>query len=438
MTSFVSQLTAGHAKVVAFVLVCAACTDSGTGQPDLSPPADPLQLASCTGTAELARPLPFPSPTWTNPAPADTQATLCAFRGLDPLIPDRAIICSGEDAHGVAESTRTHALLARFLAHHRGVRTIVFEEMDANLAHAQAYVQTGDEAALTAYWKSQRVSLNKTVEHDLLLRALHALALELPSGQTLAIRGMDVAVQVNGTLDRLTAFYQKANAAKATELMVSAPRDQDITSPDVARTAADAMKTLVEDLTQNQPAYSAAAGEDAWQLASEDAQNLVDGYSFLIHYVANDFLTGDELFREPAMAKNLAHFANAATAPIMIVAHNAHCAKSNAIGTSPAVGTLIATDPALAERYRVLAQAYAEGTETMLDGGFKTTTVPMGTLGPALGAVDPSSAFLLATSSPAFASEMSWIGEYQNTFVPAADFDSFTFIRTVTPTTQLE
>jgi erythromycin esterase-like protein len=233
-----------------------------------------------------------------------------------------------------------------------------------------------------------------------------------------------------------TAFYQSVAPDAAHALTTAAPRDEALTVAG-CNAAAQYVAGVVTDIEAKQALYTAATNADSWELAHEDALNLRDGYLFLALYFQNDFTTGDEKYREPGLARNLERLASTAEGPIMVYAHNAHCAKANSIGTSRSVGTILANTADFGSRYFVIAQGYAEGTESILnnDGGFGQRSVA-GTLGSALGEVDPSAAFLLGTNSTDFAMTVPRVGDYGDTVVPANDFDALAFVRHVTPTTE--
>src|SRR5260370_16163102 len=199
-------------------------TASAHQEADAGPPLDSLALASCTSPVpDLAHPISFPSPTWDGESPDNVHATICALRSLDALLPTNAVACSGEDTHGVSQSSRLHSLIARYLVLHSGARTIVLEDMDADVAFAQAFVRTGDASQLAKYFGSTAPSLAAVAEVEELLGELHAISDALPNGEQLSIRGMDVAVQVNGTLSRLTGYYPRVNPPNAETLPNIAP-----------------------------------------------------------------------------------------------------------------------------------------------------------------------------------------------------------------------
>jgi hypothetical protein len=167
-------------------------------------------------------------------------------------------------------------------------------------------------------------------------------------------------------------------------------------------------------------------------LGHEDAQNLRDGYWFLSRYVAGDFTGGDALFREPALGRNLLALA-ADGASVMLRAHNAHCAKTGAVGTTPSLGAQFAQS-AEGSRYVVVAQAYGGGSQRKLGQyGIGEDSVDHGTLGPILASVSTADAFLISAHSDQWPSSRSARGEYGNAYQPSVDFDLMVFLRTVSP-----
>jgi erythromycin esterase-like protein len=421
-----SMLAAADAAVDHTITV-----DSGTADAD----ADPIGLGSCAEPiGDLAHVVKFPAPTWQNRSPTDEHATFCALRALDMILPAKAIVCAGEDSHGVAESSALVAMIAKYLAFHREARTFVFEAPDAGLAYAQAFIRTGDPAQLAKYWEGVVPSLGRNNEFEKLLNALHDIDTQMRDGPRIELRGMDVAVQVNSTLDRLTAFYQRVDPVSAMALTIAAPRDNALTIPGLTA-AAQHVAGLVTDLESKQAAYTASTDASSWELAHEDALNLRDGYLFLTVYFQGDFVSGDAKYREPGLARNLRRFAENATAAIVVYAHNAHCAKGGAIGTSATVGTIVASDAELGPRYFVIAQGYAEGSQTIFANRTFGTTTVANSFGAGLGMVDPSDAFLLGTNSTDFPMTRGWAGLAGGAFVPASDFDVLAFVRHVTPTT---
>lgn len=414
-------------------------------EPTPEPPApDPLGLEDCSALdASLPSAHDLPVASWTN---ADEHAVMCQLRVLDAVLASRSIICLGENDHGVSESSRYHTLLARYLVHQLGVRTISLETTYASAATWSGFIQTGDVGLLDAGFGDAQGSLANTRELQALIESLSAVAAELPPGETLTIDGFDIAVQPTMTRAAVLDF-----------LLVAAPEEHDawaaalvgLTAQADFEVAANAADDLILELESNQDAYIAATDEASMTAALINAENLRDGYRFLAYYFAGDFWTGNATFREPGMIRNLERLRATLPEdePLVVIAHNAHCAQSLTIGTtvdgdpSPAFGTHLATK--LGDGYATVAQLYMEGDHlTLAQGSISAQpfAASSASLEAAIGETVSADALLVGTwndgvTTPLVPLDQEWLiqGPYEQ--VPAAQHDVLLWLRSVTAST---
>jgi len=347
--------------VCGLLLLLSAC---GSGEPMDGGP-DPLGLAGCEGEAPLwSNGVSLPPLGWGSATPLDDFS--CGLRALDTELDGARVLCSGELDHGTSEATRVHALLARWVVHRHGVRTIAIEATEASGEAWGRYVATGDRAALDRGFEDFAGSLAETLEWERFLDALADVASELPDGETLELTGFDIAVQPGLTRRSLLSYVESVAPA---ELMNWTTR-LSAGNPDAAASDADA---LIAQLDANRDAYVATTGEGLFTRARRDAENLRDGFRFLSLRDAGDFATGNGTYREGGMHRNVLVMLDglAADESLLLVGHNNHCAKDWTIGTdetgapAPSLGARLVGD--LGASYTAIAQAYGNGERNVFD-----------------------------------------------------------------------
>ena len=442
-------LRAALAATLAGLLSTAACSDDGTsnagGQPEGGggsaeggagggEAADPLGLADCPGEATtLGDPLALPAIDWTSDDGA-VEAT-CALRALDAVVEPTKIICLGENAHGVSESSRWHAIVARYLVHRFHVRVIAYEAPGASSDAWGRYVTGGDAEELENGFADSKSSLGDSIEQEHLINAFRDVQLELPEGDALRVTGFDVAVQDKATRASLVAYLEAANPAGA-EAQVSALGSGDYLE---RAEAADEIAAAVE---ADAGAYAELTSEAATKAALRDALNLADGYRFLDRYTEGDFWDGNKRFREPGMIRNIGTLLSelAEGERMVLISHNGHCGRDmsssgdpSEAATWPAFGTHFASE--LGADYYVLGQVYGSGKQLTINGTEQLIHSPDGSLEALLNDTITTPASAFATSTSAFDLGQSYDMENMAAVVPAEQFDAMIYVRDVTPIT---
>ena len=396
--------------------------------------SDTLNLASCAGeAAALGDPLALPAIDWA----ADdgiAQAT-CALRALDAAIEPARVICLGENAHGVSQSSRWHSVVSRYLIHRWNVRTIAHELPGASSDAWGRFVATGEPAELENGFADSAGSLADSVELERLVQAFRDVQLELGEGQTIAITGFDVAVQDKSTRASLVAYLEQANPSGA------AAHESALTTGDYLERA-DAADAIANEIDDNADAYAALTDAVSTRLARRDALNLADGYRFLDRYSAGDFWVGNKRYREPGMIRNIGSLIAELPADerLLLISHNGHCGRDmSASGipaqaaTWPAFGTHYATE--LGAAYFVLGQVYGGGTQLMIGGTEEPIDVAIDSLEELLNGAIEGPASLFATSTDAFDLSQSYDMENMSAVVPSEQFDALLYLRAVEPIT---
>ncbi len=436
--------------ILPLVLLGAACSDAettGTGGSDGtgaaggaggSPQAvDPLGLDQCEGdAAPLSAPVDLPAMNWDT---TDASQAYCALRALDETLAGKRILCSGEGDHGVSQSSRWHFLLARYLVHRWNVRVVAYEIPGADMEPWNRYMTSGDPADLEAGFVGSSGTLAGTVDAQLLVEAFREVQLELAEGDRLSLVGFDISVQTKSTLAALDAFLQIVEPAEAEALM------DGVRSGTYAERAA-AAGALHARIVDNEAAYVAATDQDRWRDARRDAKNLEDGCNFLIHYQAGDFGTGNALYREPGLIRNMEEIA-ALTPPeqrVFMISHNFHCAKSMpasgaaTIEESPALGTHLAMSDTWGPVYAVVGQHYRGGAHLTFQGEdtFESGSL---TLDYQVGDMTQAPALMVATSSTWMDFTKSWKvmanGQSGGSILPDDQYDVLLWLREVTAST---
>ncbi len=314
-----------------------------------------------------------PAPKWPDPVelsplawgqdPSLTDEAICALRALDAEVEKSRLLCSSENDHGVAESSRWHALIARYAVLQQGVRVIALEAPGAMVSHWDRYLQTGDPFDLSKGFQDTQGSLGNIVEQERFIDELRAVNAELPAGESLRLVGFDIAVQPFLTRAALLEFVGIVEPNELSSWTTS------LTTSDwpAGASAAAALHTQVED---KKGAYVSATDAETWKLARRNAANLRDGFRFIELYTQGNFWVGNATYREPGMIRNVEELL--ADLPegqrLLLIAHNRHCGRSESAGTtasgqdSPALGTHLATSAKWGgERYLVIGQMYERG-----------------------------------------------------------------------------
>ena len=406
--------------VAPLVLACGGSA-SPTDAADLPDAATPV----CGGP--LSAPFALPAFDW---AQDNMQDLKCAMHAFDSVVSDARIVCSGESTHGIAESWRIHAALARHAILDLGFRGIAIELVSADVDAFNAFVEGGDEADLTKGFAETRGTLANALEQEQFYRELRNVRLELPADQHLTLSGIDIAVQTKTTLGALLAYMTEVQPDEAPNW------ETRLTQGSYADKAAAAAE-LVAELDANQDVYLAASSSAQWQRAKRDALNLEDGLNFLVFYTDNDFATGNATYREPGLLRNLEAVIAASTNRVLLVAHAQHCAKDYVIGQkedlsdSPSVGTAFAT--AHPGTYSVIAQLYAEGSERQLNQAAPAEFTADG-IERSLAEIAPGDQYAIATSSTAYDfTQPDYFRIWEDEEVPARQFDGLIWLRRVTP-----
>jgi erythromycin esterase-like protein len=398
---------------------------------------DPLGLDRCeSAVGSMSMPVELPV---VGSSSTDTLAVSCALRALDAELAQKRILCSGEGNHGVSESTRWHALLTRYLVHRWNVRVIAYEMTGADVEGWNRYLASGDEADLESGFVGSAGTLAGTVEVEDLVRTLRDVQLELPEGERLSLVGFDISVQTKATLDALQAFLTIVEPGDVDAIMTELK-----TGADEERAAAAG--ELHARIVRNEAAYVAATDETRWKAARRDAKNLEDGYRFLFHYEQGDFGTGNALYREPGLIRNMEQIA--ADTPsdqrVVMISHDFHCAKkmpasgAETIDESPTVGTHLALSPTWGPGYFVVGQHYHHGEHLTFSG---TADFEAGTtmLESEIANTTESQALLVSTASTWINFKKNWPvmanGVFAGAIVPSKQYDALIWLRETTAAT---
>ncbi|NOZ00897.1 MAG: erythromycin esterase family protein [Deltaproteobacteria bacterium] len=400
-------------------------------------PIDPLGLADCVAPApsliegtELLLPSAVSS---------DEHAVMCALRAIDTEATGKAVFCSAENDHGVRESFIIHALIARYLVHQHGVRTILVEAPAANIEPWDRYLATGDPDDLDLGLSDFGGTLLDIEEALQLVQELRAIREELPAGDSLRLSGFDVSIQTGMTIDALLGYLA---VVEPTEV---ATWDSALKSSN-SQSAAQSAAQLLDQLRSRRDAYVAASDEPAWLRAETNAANLSDGLNFLTLLFAGKFLTGNATYREPGMIRNVeSELARLEPGTgLLVISHNWHCARSVSAGIpegggfSPALGTYLAAS-AWGSRYLVIGQIYEAGEhlgKTTFGLGTSSFEAPADSLEVALGQATTADALLVGTDSAIVSFASAWpLYGHPTPVVPREQFDALVYVRQVAATT---
>jgi erythromycin esterase-like protein len=396
--------------------------------------ADPLGLDQCDAdAAPLSSPIDLPAVNWTT---TDVQSVNCAFRALDAELAQKRILCSGEGNHGVAEASRWHALLIRYLVHRWNARIIAYEMPGADMEGWNRYLVSGEEADLEAGFVGSAGTLAGTEDLESLVRALRDVQLELPEGERLSLVGFDISVQTQSTLNALQAFFTIVEPTEVDALMSTVKTG-------TTQERADAAAALHQRIVMNESAYVAATDVARWKAARRDARNLEDGYRFLFYYSQGDFGTGNALYREPGLIRNMEEIAadTPAAQGVIMISHDFHCARAMpasgaaTIEESPALGTHLAMSPTWGPSYFVVGQHYHHGQHLTFQGvdDFQAGSL---TLETNIASTWPGQALMVSTASTWIDFEKSWKvmanGVNAGSIVPADQYDALLWLRETT------
>jgi len=314
----------------------------------------------------------------------DAALGQCAARALDPLVADAQVVCLAESSHGVSESTVADAVLMRHLIVDLGFRTVAYESDDAGMRALDAAVNDGDEEALALSERDLGRTLGASKEARDLVHALAAARAELPAGQRLSMRGIDVAIQQKATVRAILAYLDRVDPPASQEWK---PKLQ-VSDMVAGQTNAKALAALLESKRSE---YLGRAPEADFAHCRTDIESLADGFAFLVSYNAGNFMVGNAEVRDPAMGRYLLRLAGEGHR-VIVRAHFGHCAKAfPSQGYDLASGKLAfgkAVADALGPKYRVVGHLYGAGTERRQTGATAPYTVPRSSLDAALDALD--------------------------------------------------
>lgn len=357
----------------------------------------------------------------------------CAARALDAIIGDASVVCLAESSHGVAESTRVDAVLARHLIVDLGFRVVAYEDSDAALRGLDAFVNDGDEAALDAYLDDAGETLANTHESAELLRGIAKARID--SKDKLSLRGIDVAIAPAKTRAEIGRYLDQVDPTGAAALKAK------LTASNLD-VAVRQVKEVSAHLQSERAAYVARSSERAFDLCATDLESLADGYAFMKSYEAGDFKTGNGEVRDPSMGRNLIRLAREGKR-VLVRAHLGHCAKD-----FPSQGYAEPTDRyafgkavagALGDRYRVIAHLYGVGDERYQSGKTGRYTNARGSLDAALDALDsPARARLMpirGTTPLDFDKPWKLTRMPEKVTLPAHQADALVFVKAPTPVT---
>lgn len=404
------------------------------------PVYDPLDLSRCDAPiGPLAEPVGLPGLAWED---GDDHPAHCAFRALDSALEGKRIICSGENDHGVSETMRWHAALARYLVHQWGVRVIALELDAASVAHWNRYLTSGDPEDLAAGFADSSGTLADSLDAEGFVESLRAVQAELPAGERIRLTGYDVAVARGTTIEALLEFLDRVDPAGVEAWAAT------WNSRDYAEAAAQT-DLLVARIEEQRDAWVAATDEESWLAARTNAANLRDGLLFIDRYMRGDFGGGNADFREPGMIRNVEDFAAALEGEerLLLIGHNLHCTKStpasgaSSISQSPALGTHLAMSETWGPQYFMLAQLYQRGRHNVLGRtGIEAMAFDSGSASLA-GALEPltdAPALLIGTNAATPRMDdfhnLKAFGTTSYQLVPAAQFDGILWVREVSET----
>jgi len=400
--------------------------DAGPGDAGDAPDA-PDPFASCPALV-VDVPHPFPLD--------DSDGAQCALDAAFRDLPTAAVVCSGEDSHGVAESAAVHGIVFEYLMRAHGARTVLIESGDAATVPLDDYIATGDESRLAAYFEPFARTAAGTNEAAALIRHLRELSLTLGDGDRVHIRGIDVAVQPTSTFDRLAAYFAVTDPMVEASMRAACPRTlgPGTTASGLSNGAAY-LDGVIEGWDGVREGYIASTDAGSTDLAYADLLDLRDGYRFLVYYAMGDFSTGDAMHREPGLERNLLRAAEGGET-VMVMAHNAHCAHGTRIGSAPSLGTRVSS--VLTSRYVVIGQSYGHGVQREADRAGVFGEVPVGTSGTwaaSLAAASELPQFIMLPSQPGYAGDAEYYGEYGDRLIPTRDFDAIVFLSEATAST---
>ncbi|NUP12068.1 MAG: hypothetical protein HOW73_38980 [Polyangiaceae bacterium] len=398
---------------------------------------DPLGLDQCDATLpSLDTAVALPAMSWES---IDDQEVNCAFRALDAALADKRILCSGEGDHGVAQSSRWHSLLVRYLVHRWNVRVIAYEMPGADIEPWDRFLTSGDPDDLEQGFISTDGTLAGVVENESLLQAFRNVQLELPEGDRIRLVGFDISVQTEATLTALEAFLDVVAPSEVETLMTSL-------TTGTLQERATAAGELATQIEAEEAEYTAATDEARWRAARRDARNLQDGYNFLFYYQAGDYGTGNAGYREPGMIRNMEEIAASTPAEerVLMISHDFHCAKAVPAGgaanieESPAVGTHLAMSETWGPQYAVIGQHYMEGTHLTFTGEDDFSAFASG-LETAIGNATNEPAIIVGMGSTWLDFDKNWPvlanGQNAGLINPSEQYDAVLWLREATPTT---
>lgn len=427
-------------RALAFALLLAACDggavdDAGLLSDAGSTDAGPSD-AGCSASADEGAALPAPSLD-----PEAQRSATCAFDAMGEALASHRVICAGEEDHGVSESRIADAMLARYLALEHGLRWVAIEGTEASAARWDRYLETGDEAELEAGFGDSTGSLGDTTEAEDFVRALRALSMELPPGERMHVTGFDVAVQFDGTRESALAYVAEVEPSELDTWRAA------LRGSDWAAMGASA-QALHDQLEERRAGYVASSSEEDWARARRDALNLRDGFLFIDYYARGDFGTGNATHREPGMVRNIEDLlTRTGDAPVLLIAHNLHCAKDTIIGVdaagedAPSFGTHLARS-AWAEDYLVIAKLFGTG-ERLLPQGRSLVVSPFEPQPESpegqLSTYTDAPALLISTGSDTLPFDDTLPSTLRGRrYVPRVQYDAFLFVRDATAVTLRE
>lgn len=339
----------------AFVSACSSSSE---------PPAAPVTPgAAAASTVPACEPAPLDT---TVPFPLGGEASdvACALESLAPILSETQVICSAESSHGVAETAAIHLAVIRHAVLKLGYRIIAEEIDDATMRTTiDRYVNDGDDAALGRYAKAAGRTLANTKNYLGLFRGLRDLAAELPAGEHLSIRGMDVAITMGPARTEVLAYLAKVDAS----LVPMWTAKLNVKDSTEGQGNAQALRQLLDEHHQR---YVALSDESSFANCASDTDALADGFGFLQSYASGDFTTGNAAYRDPAMARNILRLA--AGGKVIVLAHLGHCARDYpSQGTTRAGGKFAfgkVVHESFGDRYKIVGQLLGGGEEMLPSG----------------------------------------------------------------------
>jgi erythromycin esterase-like protein len=422
------------AFVVLSALSVAPILGGCASKEDASP--GPLEVAADAGADA---PEPCPESDFSSAAPLESLAepaqSRCVWSSFFGQHTDAQVVCSAEGSHGTNEATLIHVQIARELVLAHGFRTVAMEIDDASLALIDRFVNEGDEASMIKSLKLSGKTLGATVQMERFYRSLRDLRLELPEDQPLSLRGIDVAIQLGATVERLFAYLNAVDPATANTFKAQLPsRVSSKAAADKAAVAAGELGTVMENKRADYTSVDAAG----YDVATRDRLALDEGYRFLSFYVEGDFVNGNATIGDPAMARNL--LALAEQGKVMVVAHEGHCAHDTPSQGKPRSANAFAfgknVTAALGARFIVVGQLFGGGTELLQNGETERVVLGSGSLEKKLlGAIDSDVALVHTAKFVSVDLTQSWpLDRFEEpTLVPSAQLDGFVWMRKITP-----